>query len=183
MAAERPDLDLDFLKDRYDFELDRKDKLTTSLTLPVGILTGLGGLIAIMAQSFTYEDELTTAAHEFQARLRRSIIEAADTNTRNNDDRSNYLYLARVALFAVLTLSALAGLPYVFDQVRGRMSQQQTGQQGTGSQSTGQPTTSPGATPTHPPSFPANRIIREGGTPTEKKCDSVIRLSRAAAIS
>ena len=47
-------LDLAFLKDRYDYELDRKDKLTASLTLPVGILTGLGGLLAVMSRSFTY---------------------------------------------------------------------------------------------------------------------------------
>ena len=46
-------LDLAFLKDRYDYELDRKDKLTASLTLPVGILTGLGGLLAVMFRSFT----------------------------------------------------------------------------------------------------------------------------------
>lgn len=134
---------------------------------PVGILTALGGLIAIMARSFTYHDRAltqwflgflavdlvafvgclvclgvawhrhgyeympfvgelersrqefeayfhddpTTAAQEFEARLRRSIIEAADTNTQNNDDRSKYLYWARIGLFAVLTLSALAGVP------------------------------------------------------------------------
>jgi len=53
-------LDLAFLKDRYDYELDRKDKLTASLTLPVGILTGLGGLLAVMFRSFTYSSPWLT---------------------------------------------------------------------------------------------------------------------------
>jgi hypothetical protein len=34
-------LSIAFLKDRYDFELDRKDKLTASLTLPVGCRRGV----------------------------------------------------------------------------------------------------------------------------------------------
>jgi hypothetical protein len=42
-----------FLKDRYDFELQRKEQLTSALTLPVGVLSGLGGLMAAMARSFT----------------------------------------------------------------------------------------------------------------------------------
>jgi hypothetical protein len=29
-------LDFDFLKDRYDFELQRKEQLTSALALPVG---------------------------------------------------------------------------------------------------------------------------------------------------
>ena len=55
-------LDFEFLKDRYDFELDRKDKLTESLNLPVGILGGLGGLLALMARSFAYRDLVLTWA-------------------------------------------------------------------------------------------------------------------------
>ncbi len=31
-------MDFEFLKDRYDFELTRKDELTSALTLPVGVL-------------------------------------------------------------------------------------------------------------------------------------------------
>lgn len=49
-------MEFDFLKDRYDFELERKDKLTAALTLPVGVLTGLGSLLAVMARSFTFRD-------------------------------------------------------------------------------------------------------------------------------
>ncbi len=54
------DFDPAFLKDRYDFELSRKDALTAALTLPVGVLTGTGGLLAAMARSFSYATPLLT---------------------------------------------------------------------------------------------------------------------------
>lgn len=171
-------LDFEFLKDRYDFELSRKDKLTDALNLPVGILGGLGSLITLMARSFTYHDAVLTRVfapflvvailafvaclvqlgrtyhrqtyvflplletlvkwedenREFLDYVRRTggttdeadlpsyvrvrIIEAADRNTANNDERSSLLYWARVWLFVVLTFTALAGIPYVADQVR-----------------------------------------------------------------
>ena len=41
--------DFDFLKDRYDYELKRKDQITAALTLPVGILIALGAAMATMA--------------------------------------------------------------------------------------------------------------------------------------
>jgi hypothetical protein len=171
-------LDFEFLKDRYDFELDRKDKLTDALNLPVGILGGLGSLLALMARSFSYQDSVLTWAfapflvaailafvaclvqlgrtyhrqtyvylplletlvqwedenREFLGYVERTggtsneaglpsyvrmrIIEAADRNTGSNDERSSLLYWARVWLFAVLMLTAFAGIPYVADQVR-----------------------------------------------------------------
>lgn len=49
-------LDFTFLKGRYDFELQRKEQQTTSLGLPVGVLGGLGGVVALMARSFTWTD-------------------------------------------------------------------------------------------------------------------------------
>ena len=48
--------DSDFLKDRYDYELKRKDQITAALTLPVGILIALGAAMAAMARSFSYTD-------------------------------------------------------------------------------------------------------------------------------
>ena len=45
-----------FLKDRYDYELKRKDQITAALTLPVGILIALGTALAAMARSFSYTD-------------------------------------------------------------------------------------------------------------------------------
>jgi hypothetical protein len=48
-------MDVDFLKDRYDFELARKDKLTDSLNLPIGILTAVGGLLGVMVSGFSYQ--------------------------------------------------------------------------------------------------------------------------------
>lgn len=55
---------------------------------------------------------------EYEKELRRRTIDAADRNTLNNDERSRLHYWARVSLFAVLTLTAVAGVPYVVDQVR-----------------------------------------------------------------
>ena len=48
--------DFDFLKDRYDYELKRKDQITAALTLPVGILIALGAAMTAMARSFSYTD-------------------------------------------------------------------------------------------------------------------------------
>ena len=53
-------LDFDFLKDRYDSELERKDKLTASVAFPVAVLTALGGLIVAMGRSFSYRDSVLT---------------------------------------------------------------------------------------------------------------------------
>lgn len=213
-------LNFEFLKDRYEFELDRKEKLTAALTLPVGILTGLGGLLAVMARSFTYRDTLLTwlfapfmvtavlaffvcllflarayhaqtyiylplladleAADEefrefnnyvrssggeveetFASDLRERIIKAADQNTENNERRSKFLHWARVALFCVLGLTALAGIPYVADQVRFFMPTQQAPK----------PTQTQPASAPQKPSFPENRVIKEGRDPqtTAKK--------------
>ncbi len=168
--------DFDFLKDRYDYELQRREQLTAALTLPVGVLTILGGAMAAMARSFSYKDGLLTwafgillgpaviafflcmlnlgrayhrqtyiylpmlgvlqkfreawrafhkqeqkkgeADDSFQHELEKRIIDAADRNTRNNDQRSRYLFWSRLALFAVLALTAIMGIPYVVDQVR-----------------------------------------------------------------
>jgi hypothetical protein len=68
--------DFDFLRNRYDYELQRKEQLTAAL------------------------------------------INAADRNTETNDERSGLLHRARLALFAVLLLTVVAGFPYVVDQVR-----------------------------------------------------------------
>jgi hypothetical protein len=169
--------DFDFLRNRYDYELQRKEQLTAALTLPVGVLGGLGGAIVAMARSFSYSDppltwsfapvlgldgvafffclayvthayhrqtyvflplltdidksrdEFLDFAHvmaggeaevldEFENQMRRRIINAADRNTETNDARSGLLHRARLALFAVLFLTVVAGFPYVVDQVR-----------------------------------------------------------------
>ena len=147
------------------------------MNLPVGILGGLGGLLALMARSFTYHDpvliwlfapslvlagcaflacliQLARTCHRqismylpllqeledweeelrqfnsylessgggkeetFEAQLRKRIIQAADRNTANNDERSRLLFWARIALLATLSLTALAGFFLVVDQVR-----------------------------------------------------------------
>ena len=190
--------DFDFLKDRYDYELRRQEQLTAALTLPIGVLTVLGGVMVAMARSFSYQDgpltwgfwillglagiafflcifhlgrayhrqtdtylpllrdlqkardqlrefykqlylrEIYKEEHQsgpaddlfqrkehqeggddlFQHELEKRIIDAADKNTQNNDQRRVYLFLARREIFAVLALIAIMGMIYVVDQVR-----------------------------------------------------------------
>ena len=45
-------MDFEFLKDRYHFELERKDKITAAVGFPVAILSLLGGMSVAMARSF-----------------------------------------------------------------------------------------------------------------------------------
>ena len=48
-------MDFHFLLGRYDRELDRKDKLTGAVALPVSIVAALGGAVAAMARGFSYQ--------------------------------------------------------------------------------------------------------------------------------
>jgi hypothetical protein len=59
-CAPMQQLEFDFLKDRYDFELSRKEQLTDALNLPIGVLGGMGGLLALLARTFTYDDPVLT---------------------------------------------------------------------------------------------------------------------------
>ena len=54
----------------------------------------------------------------FEQNLRRRIIEAADANTRTNDERSAWLHNARRALIGAFIFTATAGLPYAIDLLR-----------------------------------------------------------------
>ena len=54
-------LDDRFLKDRYDSELARKDKLSDSLALPVSVLIVLGGLVVTMVRGYSYTSYWLTA--------------------------------------------------------------------------------------------------------------------------
>lgn len=216
-------MDFQFLKDRYDFELERKDTLTTALALPVGVLSGLGGLLAAMARSFSYRVPVLTdifasvmigdiiaflvclvflarAYHAqtyvylplladlekwgeefrefnrylqgsrgevdetFNDELRRRIIVAADRNTQSNDRRSKWMHFSRIALFCVLGLTALAAIPYVADQVRSTRNTM-------ADQQAPKPTQTEPASAPRKPSFPENRVIKEGREPqtTAKK--------------
>lgn len=214
-------MDFEFLKDRYDFELDRKDKLTSALALPVAVLTFLGGLGTAMLRSFSYRDPMLTlvflvamtagfvaftlslvflaraylaqtyvylplledldkAEEEFRdfhayvrgtggdieetfaSDLRQRIIKAADANTLSNDRRSKWMHWSRISLFVVVGLAYVAGVAYVADQVRFVMPTQQAPKP-----TAPQPTSAP-----QKPSFPENRVIKEGrepGTPTPVK--------------
>jgi len=53
-------LDYEFIKDRYDSELARKDKLSDSLGLPISVLIVLGGLAVTMLQGFSRSNRILT---------------------------------------------------------------------------------------------------------------------------
>lgn len=52
----------DFIRRQYDHEVDRQDKVVSSLSLPVGILTALGTAGYAMIQGFSYSMSDVTAA-------------------------------------------------------------------------------------------------------------------------
>jgi hypothetical protein len=46
-------LDRDFIRKQYDHELDRQDKIVAGLSLPIAVLTALGGFIGAMLRGFS----------------------------------------------------------------------------------------------------------------------------------
>ena len=48
--------DFAFVKDRYDFELTRKEQLTNALTMPITAMSIVGGLLVAMASGFRFRD-------------------------------------------------------------------------------------------------------------------------------
>ncbi|MCH8296048.1 hypothetical protein IH992_33635, partial [Candidatus Poribacteria bacterium] len=50
----------DSLREKYKFEFEHKQQLTTSLTFPVGVLVVLGGLLGTIAKQFSYESVYLT---------------------------------------------------------------------------------------------------------------------------
>lgn len=49
---------IEFLKEHYFFELNRKQYLENALTLPVAILTGFGSVVFTLGQAFTYSHKV-----------------------------------------------------------------------------------------------------------------------------
>lgn len=52
--------DFDFLRNRYDYELQRKEQLTAALALPVAVLSILGSATLAMVRSFSQMDRALT---------------------------------------------------------------------------------------------------------------------------
>lgn len=52
--------DFDYVKGRYEYDLQRKEQLTAQLTLPVAVLGLLGSAIVAMARSFSYREIVLT---------------------------------------------------------------------------------------------------------------------------
>jgi len=48
-------MEIEFLKEQYKSEIERKDTLTNSMAIPVGVLTVLGGLLGFLSRDFSYE--------------------------------------------------------------------------------------------------------------------------------
>jgi hypothetical protein len=48
-------MDFNFLVGRYDWELKRKDQITTAISFPVTILIFLGGVVVTMAKGFSFD--------------------------------------------------------------------------------------------------------------------------------
>jgi hypothetical protein len=48
---------IDFLKEQYTFELERRQQLTTSLTIPVTVLIILGGGLGVFAKELSYQSK------------------------------------------------------------------------------------------------------------------------------
>ena len=53
-------MNLELLREQYSFELSRKQQLESSLTLPVVVLTGLGGVAFSYGKTFSYSRNLQT---------------------------------------------------------------------------------------------------------------------------
>ena len=133
---------------------------------------------AYLAQSYSYlpllgeiqefEDQLTaflveppeadeTARAETEHELRRRMIRATDANTMSNERRSRILHWSRVALLATVALGYMAGISYSLDQVRSVMPQDLP--------KPAQPAVTSQSVPPRRPTFPPNRIIKEGREP------------------
>jgi hypothetical protein len=50
----------DIYKDHYQFEWDHRSHLTSALNVPIAVATVIGSALAVMAQSFSYQANLTT---------------------------------------------------------------------------------------------------------------------------
>jgi hypothetical protein len=46
-------VDADFVRQQYDNEHERQDKIVNGLSVPIGVLTALGGLIGVLVQGFS----------------------------------------------------------------------------------------------------------------------------------
>ena len=54
----------------------------------------------------------------FEENFEKRIINAADRNTQTNDERSKWMHIARRWLMGAFVATAIAGIPYGYDQAR-----------------------------------------------------------------
>ncbi len=120
-----------FIKDRYDYELLRREHLTEAVSLPVGVLSILGGAIVAMVRSFSYDHAILTWAFGVVVSIDVVAFLLCLIDLGRSYHRQEYLYLpllgemeaARRQFFEYAqemagALTAAAGVPYLVDQVR-----------------------------------------------------------------
>lgn len=160
-------LELDFVLDRYDKELERRDDITAAVNFPITILvifgsalvamskdmpldggpldasfvTSMAGTVmvvgvalwnyswAYLGQKYEYlptlglleeaseESSDEEEEEEFEANLRRSIIEASDSNNFANETRQAYMEQGNIFLLLAAIFTAVTGGFYVFEQI------------------------------------------------------------------
>jgi len=108
------------------------------------------------------------AATDFREELDSRIIEAADRNALNNDRRTGFLYLARVWLFVLLAMGIATGLTYIVDTVQNPKKTptiriENFSDLGKELNMASKPAIAVPAPPK--PTFPENRVIKEGTIP------------------
>lgn len=53
-------MDSAFLLEQYKFELERRQQLTETLSIPIGVLSGLGSLLGLMASKHSWAGNFAT---------------------------------------------------------------------------------------------------------------------------
>jgi hypothetical protein len=95
-APQEP-LDFAFIKDRYDFELQRREHLTAALSLPVGVLSALGSVMVVMAHSFTFAPNLLSSAFCFSLVLGVTFFSACLFKLAQAYHQQTYVYMPPLA--------------------------------------------------------------------------------------
>jgi hypothetical protein len=80
---------LELVREIYRDEWERRDQLTASLSTPIGVVTGIGGAIALLLKDFHFADDWTTRAFSFCIGVAIAFLGAATYYLA----RSNHGYL------------------------------------------------------------------------------------------
>lgn len=73
---------MDFCKERYFFEINRKHQLTSSLALPVGLLTVIGGIVACFLKHISVSNNVVQNAYNKYKGVRQILPESLLGNNK-----------------------------------------------------------------------------------------------------